>query len=319
MPEFSIFPESASTMAGSVDALFWYLSAVTAFFVIAISLANLIFAIKYRESQVDVARPIHRSTPLEIIWSIVPGVIAMTFFAWGANVYYELYTPPSDAMNIYVVGKQWMWKFQHPEGRREINDLHVPTGVPVKLTMTSEDTIHSLFIPAFRTKKDVLPGRYTSIWFEATKPGRYHLFCTEYCGTEHSKMIGSVYVMTPEDYQNWISGGVPGMTMVEAGRQLFEGLGCQTCHSRESGARGPDLVGRYGRPQMLAGGRSVMFDEAYARESILNPAAKVAAGYEPLMPTFQGQISEENLLRILEYIKSLGTQDEGSPGQGSEQ
>jgi len=316
MSDFSIFPESASTFAPSVDHLFWYLSAITAFFVIAISLANLIFAIKYRESKVEVARPVHRSTPLEVVWSIIPGIIAMTFFAWGANVYYDLYTPPTNAMDIYVVGKQWMWKFQHPEGRREINDLHVPMGVPVRLTMTSEDTIHSFYIPAFRTKKDVLPGRYTSIWFEATKPGRYHLFCAEYCGTEHSKMIGWVNVMTPEDYQDWISGGVPGMTMVEAGRQLFESLGCMTCHSRESGARGPDLVGRFGRVQMLANGQSVQFDEAYARESILNPAAKVAAGYEPLMPTFQGQISEENLLRIIAYIKSLGTQEEAGEESG---
>ncbi|HSR52956.1 MAG TPA: cytochrome c oxidase subunit II [Acidobacteriota bacterium] len=306
MSEFSLFPESASTFAGQVDLLFWLLVAVTVFFTMAISTAVLIFAIKYRRSKSPVAEPARSTLVLEVTWSVIPLCIALFIFAWGADIYMQMNTPPDETLDIYITGKQWMWKIQHPEGKREINDLHIPVGTPVKLTMTSEDTIHSFFIPAFRTKMDVLPGRYTTQWFEATKTGEYHLFCTEYCGTKHSEMIGTVYVMEPDEYDAWVAGGVAGMTAAEAGEQLFSGLGCATCHNPNSGARGPHLVGRFGTRQALDNGPAVLFDEEYTRESILNPQAKVTAGYKPVMPSFQGQISEDNLMRLIAYIKSIG-------------
>lgn len=305
-PGFRLLPDSASTVSGSVDSLFFFWVSVTAFFILLITALNVVFAIRYRRRGPDQqAHPVHGSVKLEIFWSVIPLAIGLFGFAWGADIYFDIYTVPARGLDVYVTGKQWMWKFQHPEGKSEIDDLHVPVGVPIRLTMTSEDVIHSLFLPAFRVKRDVLPGRYTTFWFEATKPGRYHLFCAEYCGTEHSGMIGWVYVLPQDEYDSWISGGMSGMSMVEAGQQLFEGMGCVTCHNKTSGARGPDMTGRFGSVQTLADGRSVLFDEGYARESILNPAAKVVAGFKPVMPTFQGQISEENLLRVIAYLKSL--------------
>jgi cytochrome c oxidase subunit 2 len=231
-------------------------------------------------------------------------------FAWGASLYFHLSYPPANALNLYVVGKQWMWKIQHPEGRREINELHVPVGQPIKLTMTSEDVIHSFFVPAFRTKMDVVPGRYTTLWFEATKAGEYHLFCAEYCGTSHSLMIGRVVVMEPVQYQEWLSGGSSQEPLTVAGERLFQQLGCDTCHRADSRARGPVLEGLFGKSVQLQGGQTVIADEAYIRESILNPNAKLVTGYQPLMPTFQGLVSEEGILQILAYIKSLRTSEE---------
>jgi cytochrome c oxidase subunit 2 len=207
-------------------------------------------------------------------------------------------------MQMYVVGKQWMWKIQHQEGMREINELHIPINRPVKLTMTSEDVIHSFFIPDFRTKQDVVPGRYETTWFTATKPGKYHLFCAEYCGTKHSGMIGWVYAMEPKDYQHWLAGSPPG-TMVEAGAKLFEDLACVNCHKSDGSGRGPSLVGVYGSTVKLVGGGSVRADDAYVRESILNPAAKVVEGYMPDMPVFQGLVTEEQVVQLIEYVKSL--------------
>jgi cytochrome c oxidase subunit 2 len=203
------------------------------------------------------------------------------------------------------MGKQWMWKAQHPLGKSEINMLHVPVNQPVKLIMTSQDVIHSFYIPAFRVKKDVLPGRYTELWFEATKTGEYHLFCAEYCGTEHSQMIGSVVVMEQLEYERWLSGNVAGESMAAAGQRLFEQRGCASCHAGTSDARGPALAGLFGKEVQLEDGRTVTADESYLRESILNPQAKVVAGYSPVMPTFEGQISEEGLLQLVAYIKSL--------------
>ena len=231
----------------------------------------------------------------------------MTMFAWGASLYVTMASPPEAALEIHVVGKQWMWKFQHPEGPREINELHVPVGQPVQLVMTSEDVIHSVYVPAFRIKMDAVPGRYTTLWFEATKTGTFHLFCAEYCGTSHAGMIGRVVVMAPAEYAQWLSGGVPGETPVQMGERLFQQLGCQTCHRAESGGHGPTLVGVFGQPVRLQSGEDTVVDEAYLRESILRPNAKIVAGYPPIMPTFQGQMSEEGLLHILAYIRSLGT------------
>lgn len=294
-------------MAAQVDYLYFFLVAVTLFFSLLIFTLVFIFALKYRrKSESERPRPIVGSLRLELIWSIIPLLIALVIFTWGAKVYFDLSTPPADSMSIYVVAKQWMWKLQHPEGQREINELHIPLGTPVKLIMTSEDVIHSFYVPAFRVKMDVLPGRYTSLWFEATRPGRYHLFCAEYCGTKHSQMGGWVYVMEPFEYEDWLRGGSgPVVSMVEAGEKLFTQLGCITCHRADSGARGPDLKGLYGSRVQLASGETVVADENYIRESILEPNTKLVSGYLPVMPTFKGQLSEESILQLLAYIQSL--------------
>lgn len=313
--DFQLLPEQASNFAGEVDALFWLLVLVTGFFIVLISALNFVFAVRFRRSRSPVAKPVLGSIKLELAWSIIPLIIGLGVFAWGADLYYDMYNPPDDAHEIYAVGKQWMWKFQHPEGKREINDLHLPVGIPIKVTMTSEDVIHSFFVPAFRTKNDVLPGRYTKVWFIPTKVGQYHLFCTEYCGTKHSEMIGTVHVMEVDDYEKWVSDDATRLSMAEAGGRLFQAIGCQTCHSPTSGERGPDLAGVYGSEQALKGGRRALVTDAYLRESILNPNAKLTEGYEPLMPSFQGQISEEDLLQIIAYIRSLktGTEGDGTP------
>jgi cytochrome c oxidase subunit 2 len=248
----------------------------------------------------------HGSMVLETVWSIIPFVISMTIFLGGAVVFYNQFNPPADAMEVYVVGKQWMWKIQHETGQREINELHVPVGRPVKLTMTTEDVLHDFSIPAFRTKADVIPGRYTYLWFEATKPGKYHLFCAEYCGLNHSGMGGFVYVMEQRDFDNWLSGSVSGQTPVEAGRDLFENkLGCASCHSGGPQQRGAKLEGVFNTDVRLVGGGTVKADDQYIRNSILNPSSQIVEGYQPIMPTFKGQVTEEQLNALVAYIKSL--------------
>jgi cytochrome c oxidase subunit 2 len=235
----------------------------------------------------------------------------MVIFVWGASVFFAMTHPPAGTLDIYVVGKQWMWKFQHLDGQREINELHVPLGRDVKLIATSEDVIHDVFVPAFRIKADVIPGRYVSLWFRATRPGRYHLFCAEYCGTKHSGMTGEVIVMEPAEYQAWLSGGTQGGSLADAGQKLFNELACNTCHRPDAQGRGPVLDGLLGKTVALQSGEMVVADEAYLRESILNPSAKITAGYQPIMPTFQGLVSEEQLLQLIEYVKSLQTQKAG--------
>jgi len=242
---------------------------------------------------------------LEVTWTVVPLIITMVIFVWGASVYFAMASPPPETLNIYVVGKQWMWKFQHLDGQREINELHVPVGRDVKLITTSEDVIHDLFVPAFRIKADVLPGRYINIWFRATRPGRYHLFCAEYCGTKHSGMTGQVVVMEPADYQDWLSGGAGQGSLASAGEKLFNDLACNTCHRPDSQGRGPVLNGLFGKTVSLVGGGMLTADEGYIRESILNPSANITAGFQPIMPTFQGLVTEEQLLELVEYVKSL--------------
>jgi cytochrome c oxidase subunit II len=228
-------------------------------------------------------------------------------FAWGAHVYFRITRPPANAIDIYVTAKQWMWKLQHTDGHREMNELHVPVGVPVRLTMASEDVIHSFYVPAFRFKRDVVPGRFSMAWFEATRPGKYHLFCAEFCGTRHSGMIGWVYVMKAADYQAWLAGGAPGESLAAAGAKRFVEHACNTCHGDLPGARGPSLAGIFGKQIHLASGQTIVADESYIRESIVNPQAKLVAGYPPIMPTFQGLISEEGLLQLVAYIKSLSS------------
>lgn len=318
---FSLLPEQASTVAGQVDALYFFLVALSAVFSILIAAAVIFFAIRFRRSRERQVVPTWEGLlALELTWTIIPFLIVLVIFGWGARLFITLQTPPDDALQVYVVGKQWMWKMQHVEGRREINELHVPVGRPVKLVMTSEDVIHSFFVPAFRVKQDVVPGRYTSLWFEADKVGEYHLFCTEYCGSQHSRMIGRVVVMEPAEFQAWLSGsggaGGDETSMAAAGQKLFEQLGCATCHQGESGARGPSLVGLFDKQVGLVDGTSVVADEKYLREAILNPQAAVVAGYQPIMPTFKGLVSEEGLLQLITYIKSL--QADGKPDAAPE-
>lgn len=306
MLDFPLFPESASTFAPKVDALYFFSLALTAFFTLLIFAGVLYLFVKYRRKEDDeIGHPIHGSTQLEILWSVVPFIIVMVLFGWGAIVFYEGMKIPEDAREYLATGKQWMWKFQHPEGHREINTLHVPVGEKIKLTMTSEDVIHSFFVPAFRVKKDVVPGRYTQTWFEATKTGEFHLFCTEYCGAEHSQMIGTVIVMEPEDYQAWLAGGIVGSSPVASGAELFQQYACNTCHEKNDSGRGPALYGIAGESVRLAGGASALRDDNYLRESILRPASKLVDGYVNLMPTYQGQISEEGVSHLIAYIKSL--------------
>ena len=301
-----LFPESAATMAGRVDALYFYLLAIAVFFSLLIAGLIVYFAIKFhRRRPQQVGAQIHGGLALELTWTIIPFLITMTIFAWGASVYFAMARPPDETLNVYVVGKQWMWKFQHLDGQREINELHVPVGRSVKLIMTSEDVIHDLFFPAFRIKADVIPGRYTTIWFQPTKPGRYHMFCAEYCGTKHSGMTGSVVVMDPTEYQTWLSGGAPEGSLAEGGAKLFASFACNTCHRPDAQGRGPVLEGLFGKTVTLQSGEQASVDEAYVRESILNPAAKIAAGFQPIMPTFQGLVTEEQLLELIEYVKSL--------------
>jgi cytochrome c oxidase subunit 2 len=302
-----LFPEQASTIAQRVDALYYFLVAVAGFFSLLIAFLVVVFAIRYRRrSEMERPAAIHGSLGLELVWTLIPFGLAMVMFFWGASVYVSLRRPPDDALNVFVVGKQWMWKLQHLEGRREINELHVPVRRAVKLIMTSEDVIHSFFVPAFRIKQDAIPGRYTTAWFEATKVGTYHLFCAEYCGTEHSGMIGHVIVMEPAEYEAWLSGTAGGGSMASKGATLFEQLGCITCHRGDVGARGPQLAGLFNRAVRLQNGETVIADETYLRESILNPQAKIVAGFQPIMPTFKGLVSEEGVMELIAYIKEQG-------------
>ena len=295
-------------MAGRVDALYFFLLAVSGFFGLLIAGLVVYFAIKYRRRHPNaVGAQVAGGMMLEIGWTVLPFLITLIIFFWGANIYFAMSRPPDETLNIYVVGKQWMWKIQHTDGTREINELHVPVGRAVRLIMTSEDVLHDFSIPAFRVKADVIPGRYTQIWFEATKPGRCHLFCAEYCGTRHSGMTGQIVVMDAADYQTWLSGGAPEGSLASAGEKLFAELACNTCHRPDSRGRGPVLAGIFGRPVQLQNGEAVPADEQYLRESILQPSAKVTAGYQPVMPAFQGIVTEEQLLALIEYVKSLST------------
>ncbi len=301
---FPLWPQRASTFAGNVDALYIFLVLMTAVMTTLIYVAIIFFAARYRRRHGVKAVQIEGSTPLELTWSVVPFIVFMVIFLWGAVLYFKGRTPPRDSTEVYVVAKQWMWKLEHAEGQREINELHVPVGRDVKLIMTSQDVIHSFYVPAFRIKQDVLPGRYTIAWFHATEPGTYHLFCAEYCGTQHSGMIGSIVVMEPAQYEAWMSGGSTG-PLSATGEKIFAELGCSTCHRMDTQGRGPNLQGVFGKPVLLEDGRIVTADENYVRESILDPGAKVVKGFKPVMPTFQGLVSEEQLNALVAYVKSL--------------
>jgi cytochrome c oxidase subunit II len=310
---FQLFPEAASSIAGHVDALYAYLVLVSAFFSLLIAFCVIFFAIKYRRRNDDVPKPVDEHSIggmiLEIVWSVIPLGLSLVMFAWGASIFFTESRPPADSMEVFVTGKQWMWKIQHNEGAREINELHIPVDRNIRLTLTSEDVIHDFYVPAFRTKTDVLPGRYTTEWFRPTKIGSYHIFCAEYCGTKHSGMIGTVYVMSQADYNTWLGAGSGEGSMAEQGQALFNQLGCGTCHASEINkqtGRCPNLNGLFGTTVELKDGSKVRADEAYIRESVLFPQAKIVAGFDDIMPTFKGLITEDGMLKVVEYIRSLG-------------
>ena len=306
---FQLFPTQASTLAPEVDHLFFGVLAITAFVALLVVVLVVYFALKYRDHTGDgIGAAVTGSVPLELGWSLFPFFTAIGIFVWASVVFFHIVRAPDQTLEIYSTGKRWMWRFQHADGQREINELHVPVGRPVRVVFTSEDVLHDLFIPAFRVKADAVPGRYSAIWFEATKVGEYHLFCAEYCGTKHSGMIGTVYVMEPADYQAWLAGGgsiSSGGNMAERGAQLFNQLACVTCHLADGSGRGPSLAGLFGSTVTLDNGTKVVADESYLRESILTSQAKTVKGYEHIMPTFQGLINEDGMAALIEYIKSM--------------
>ncbi len=302
---FALFPPEASTIAPQTDAFYFFLVLISVVGLVLVGVMVLVFSVRYRKSRSPEATHIEGSTLLEATWTIIPLALFMVCFVWGALLYFRIYDPPTNAMNIYIVGKQWMWKAEHPGGQHEINALHIPIGRPVQLTMVSQDVFHSFSIPAFRVKREVIPGRYSTVWFTATTPGTYHLFCTQYCGTLHSAMIGDIVALTPDDYQKWTAGSTSGMSLAQNGERLFASLGCSSCHTAGDAARGPNLWGLYGRKEILQNGQSVTVDDAFLRGCILNPTTHQVAGYLPIMPTYQGQVSEEGLIDLVEYIKGL--------------
>ena len=301
----ALFPAEASGIAPYVDALYFFLVAITIFGTTFVAILLLVFSVRYRREKNPVATQIEGSTLLEATWTIIPLAIFLVTFVWGALLYFRIYDPPTNAMNIYIVGKQWMWKAEHPGGQHEINALHVPTGKPIQLTMISQDVFHSFSIPDFRIKREVIPGRYSTVWFEATQVGTYHIFCTQYCGTQHSGMVGEVTVMTPGDYKKWLEQSNSGQSLAQNGERLFASMGCNSCHNGTAAARGPSLAGVYGSKLTLTDGRQILVDDAYLRNAILNPSEHVTAGFAPIMPTYQGQISEDGLIDLVEFIKNM--------------
>ncbi|TYP66038.1 cytochrome c oxidase subunit II [Stutzerimonas stutzeri] len=302
-----LWPQTASEHANSIDWLIWSFTGMMTIFVVPVFVLTILFAIRYRKG--TKVRRDHRprgSMKVEMTWIVLPFIGSMIIYLVSAKLYYEVRTPPVDAMEIQVVAKQWMWKFQHPGGQREINTLHVPVGRPVRLNMISQDVIHSLYFPALRIKQDLLPGRYTELWFNATEAGRYEVFCAEYCGTDHSKMLATLIVQPPQEYARWLSQAGASESLAEQGEVLFRQFGCSGCHGPAAVAKAPKLDGLYGRRVALENGSSVVADQAYIRDSILLPHKQIVAGYESIMPSFANVIDEEGVLRLTAYIQSLG-------------
>jgi cytochrome c oxidase subunit II len=322
----ALLAPNASTAAAPIDTLFWGITAVAVFFAVAIFLIIIVLSVHYRRgNHVDRSRAPQYHLPIELAWTIIPLGIAMVLFAWSSTLFFTRSKVPKGAMEIYVVGKQWMWKMQHPQGRWENNELHVPVGVPIVLTMTSEDVIHSFYVPAFRLKQDVIPGQYTQMWFQATEPGTYHLFCAEFCGTLHSTMVGSVIVQEKAEYEKWLESGPQQPSLAAEGAKLFTARGCAGCHGANGVARAPRLEGIYGKSipvQIPKSGQKVaevpatttIANAMYIHDSILEPEKMVAAGYKPIMPSYQNRISEEQILKLVAYIKSLSNSDASRSG-----
>lgn len=304
---FHWLPPGASTLAGRYDALFWSMVGLTGTVALGVLALIVYFSLKYHASAaVDRAAPPTGNRVLELAWTATPLLVFIAIFTWAAHDYAELYKTPADAMPVFVVAKQWMWKLQHTNGRRELSELHVPVGRPVRLIMTSQDVIHSFFAPAFRVKQDVVPGRYTSVWFTPTRVGEYHLFCAEYCGTDHAGMHGRIIVMHPAEYARWLESGAPTPGLAQQGYALFRQYGCSGCHDPRSSVHAPDLRGLIGRRVRLQDGRELVADDQYVRDSILLPRKELVAGFKTIMPSYAGQLSEEDIRALIEYIRSTG-------------
>jgi cytochrome c oxidase subunit 2 len=306
--QIQFFPDQASKMAGQVDTLLAWLILLTGGVTFAIAAVMIFFLAKYRRrAAADRTPPKTENLAVEVTWSVIPFFIFLGLFGWGAKIYFDESIDPKNAIEVHVIGKQWMWKLEHLQGNREINQLHVPLDQTVRLVMTSQDVIHSFFMPAFRIKEDVLPGRYTTQWFKATKAGTYSIFCAQYCGTNHALMIGQVIVMTPTDFAAWLKTGRETVSVAKRGEQLYHSFGCSGCHAAQAAVRAPLLEGIYGSQVPLADGRIVHADERYLRDCILIPNTQIVAGFDPVMPSFQGRISEDDLFAIITYIKSIGS------------
>ncbi|HEX6562959.1 MAG TPA: cytochrome c oxidase subunit II [Chthoniobacterales bacterium] len=306
--QIQFFPSQASKMAGQVDTLLVFLVLLTGTVTFAIAVVMIYFLAKYRRrAAADRTPPKTENIAVEVTWSVIPFFIFLGLFGWGAKIYFKESIVPKNAMEVHVIGKQWMWKLEHMQGKREINQLHVPLGQTVKLVMTSQDVIHSFFMPAFRVKEDVLPGRYTTQWFKPDKLGTYRIFCAQYCGTNHALMIGQVIVMQPTDFAAWLKTGRDTVSVAQRGEQLFHSFGCSGCHAAQAAVRAPLLEGIYGSQVPLADGRIVQADERYLRDCILVPNTQIVAGFDPVMPSFQGRLSEDDLFAIITYLKSIGS------------
>jgi cytochrome c oxidase subunit II len=304
-----LLPPTASTYAAELNLFFWIMVAVCGTVALGIAVFIVYCTIKYRRrSPTELPPQIAGSDKLEASWTIVPFIIFLGMFGWGAKTYFDVQQPPPDTLDVWVVGKQWMWKIQHPNGIREINTLHVPIDTPVRLTMIAEDVIHDFFVPAFRVKQDVLPRRYVTLWFRANKAGKYHLFCAEYCGTKHSGMIGWVYAMNPNDYQVWLQQGAAEGSLASTGGKLFHQFGCANCHHYSGHGPGPNLQGLFGKPVTLATGKTRIADETFIRDCILGTKGGPVLGFTSIMPNFTGQLTEEQILALVSYIKAMGPQ-----------
>jgi cytochrome c oxidase subunit 2 len=313
-----LYPPEGSSSAARVDHFAAFMLVFTAFFTVLIAALIIFFAVRYRRTPANRKPPqISGSLPLEITWTVIPFCLTMVIFVGGARVFLSAYHTPEGAMEVFVVGQQWMWKAQHPEGRREINALHLPVGRAVKLIITSQDVIHDFGLPAFRTKQDAVPGLYSSEWFTPTRVGEYHIFCDQYCGSGHPQMVGAVYVLTQADYARWLAGDPSAVPSAEAGRRLFEQYGCATCH----GQYAPTLAGLYGRNVEVVdesgNRRQLVADDTYLRESILYPNQKLVTGYPNRMPSFKSTLSEEQIYALIQYIKSLSGAADTGPYRGA--
>jgi cytochrome c oxidase subunit 2 len=319
MNTLTLLPPTASTYANELNSFFWVMVALCAVVAAGIAIFIIYCAVKYRRRDPDeLPQQTPQNMKIEATWTIIPAIIFLGMFGWGAKTYFDVEQPPPDAIDIFVVAKQWMWKLEHANGIREINTLHVPVGRPVRLTMISQDVIHSFYVPAFRIKQDVLPARYMTIWFKATKPGMYHLLCAEYCGTKHSGMIGWVYAMNPSDFQVWLQQGGAEGSLASTGEKYFHQFGCANCHRYDGHGPGPNLHGLYGKPVTLDTGITVNADAAYIRDCIMGTKPGRVAGFTSIMPNFKGQLSEEQVLALVSYIKAMGPQTDvnmpSSPG-----
>lgn len=306
----ALWPGQASAYGAEVDTLIAGFTVLIVLLSAPVFVLIVVFAFKYRRGEpADRSHPVNRNVWLETSWAVVPFLLTLVFYVWAARLFFDIHHPPDGALEIAVVAKQWMWKFQHPGGQREIDELHLPAGEPVRLRMASQDVIHSLFVPALRLKQDVVPGRYTTMWFRADRPGTYRIACAEFCGTDHSTMGGRLVVLTPSDYARWLERSDVDPTPVAAGRALFRSRGCSGCHGPAATVHAPSLAGLYGRPVPLQDGSVVTADAQYIRDSILLPQSQIAAGYPPIMPTFRNLLDEEEVLALVAYIQSLRPED----------